>query len=79
MEEEQRRGPFRRWKQTFTFVATAVGGTCLDERIDWEKPGGILGLFVTAAMIEAELQALHAHRQQLLPRLLQDGTAEGTS
>ncbi len=70
MEEEQRRGPFRRWKQTFTFEAAAEGGTCLTERIDWEKPGGLLGLFVTESAVQQELLALQAHRQPLLAQLL---------
>lgn len=76
MEAEQRRGPFRRWKQTFTFEAAPEGGTRLTEQIDWEKPGGMLGLLVSIAMIEDELRELEAHRRPLLVRLLAEEEAE---
>jgi ligand-binding SRPBCC domain-containing protein len=72
LEEEQRRGPFRRWKQSFTFEAAPEGGTRLTEWIDWEKPGGMLGLLVSEAMIEEELRELETHRRSVLGRLLAD-------
>jgi ligand-binding SRPBCC domain-containing protein len=78
MEEEQRRGPFRRWKQTFTFEPTPEGGTQLKEEIDWEGPGGMLGLLLTSAVVEHELDELRAYRQPLLLRLLQEETAAGS-
>lgn len=77
LRQEQRRGPFRRWQQTFTFDPTQEGGTKLEEQIDWEGPGGVLGLLLTAAAIEKELCELHAHRQPLLLRLLAEETGHG--
>jgi len=76
MEEEQRRGVFRRWKHTFVFEPTPEGGTCLTERFDWEGPGGMLGLLLTTATIEEELDKLHAQRQPLLPQLLNEEPPE---
>ncbi len=71
-EEEQRRGLFRRWKHTFLFEPTVEGGTSLTERFDWEGPGGMLGLLLTTAKIERELDNFHNHRQPLLPQLLKE-------
>lgn len=66
----QTRGPFRRWEQTQELEALPDGGTLLHETIEWEKPGGILGLFATVAVIEGELHELYAWRRTQLPVLL---------
>ncbi len=66
LEEEQRRGLFRRWKHSFTLEPTVETGTCLSERIEWEGPGGMLGLLLTAAAIERELHDYQAHRHSSL-------------
>lgn len=67
--EEQREGPFRRWVHTHEFVA-AEGGTNLVERIEYEPPGGALGLLMSARAIEGELKRGYAFRQQKLSELL---------
>jgi ligand-binding SRPBCC domain-containing protein len=66
----QTRGPFRQWRQTQELEPLPNGGTLLRERIEWERPGGILGLFATDAVIEKELQELYAWRGGQLPALL---------
>ena len=63
--EEQRGGPFRRWVHSHTFSATGEG-TRLVESIDYEPPGGALGLLMTAAVIESELRRLYDYRRQRL-------------
>lgn len=68
--EEQVRGPFRSWQQRYQFEATPEGGTLLTETIDCEPPGGMLGLLVTAAVIERDLGELYAEREPLLRQLL---------
>jgi ligand-binding SRPBCC domain-containing protein len=73
--EEQRQGPFRRWVVTRALEATA-GGTRLTDEVDFEPPGGLLGLLVTAARVEADLKELFAHRAKALAELL--GTAESS-
>jgi ligand-binding SRPBCC domain-containing protein len=67
--EEQRQGPFRRWVVSRRFEATA-DGTRLTEQIDFEPPGGLLGLTITAQAIEQELEAAFTHRARKLPELL---------
>jgi ligand-binding SRPBCC domain-containing protein len=73
--EEQRQGPLRRWLHTRQFEA-AADGTRLTERIEFEPPGGLLGLTVTAAAVERELQAAFAHRAAKLPELLRGAFGE---
>ena len=67
---EQRQGPFRRWTHTQRLEAQPEGGTKLSERIDYEPPGGLLGLTVTAAFLERELANLFAFRRQKLVEML---------
>ena len=66
---EQRQGPFRKWVHTQRLEATADGAR-LSERVDYEPPGGLLGLTVTAAFLERELTALFAFRRAKLAQLL---------
>lgn len=53
--EEQRRGPLRRWRVERDY-RPCDGGTELTERIDFEPPGGLLGLTLTASRIEADVR-----------------------
>jgi ligand-binding SRPBCC domain-containing protein len=69
--EEQRKGPFRRWVHTYRFEASD-GSTRMTEVIDYEPPGGMLGLLLTAGVIERDLTALYAYRRDKLPELLAD-------
>jgi ligand-binding SRPBCC domain-containing protein len=67
---EQRQGPFRRWTQTTRLQALPDGGCRLSERVEYEPPGGLLGLTVTVAYLERELASLFACRRQKLTELL---------
>jgi ligand-binding SRPBCC domain-containing protein len=68
--EEQRDGPFRAWKHTQRFEALADGGTRLRDAIDYEPPGGMLGLTLTAGAVEHELAGAFAHRNRKLAEML---------
>ena len=68
--EEQRDGPFRVWKHTQRFEALPDGGTRLRDAIDYEPPGGLLGLTLTAGAVERELAGAFAHRNRKLTELL---------
>ena len=68
--EEQRRGPFRRWTHAHRFEALADGGTRVTDRIDYEPPGGVLGLTLTPKRIEADLARSLGHRNRRLAELL---------
>lgn len=67
--EEQRQGPLRRWVQTTT-CAPCGEGTRLLDAVEFEPPGGMLGLILTSAKIGAMLAESFAWRDQQLPALL---------
>jgi ligand-binding SRPBCC domain-containing protein len=72
--EEQRQGPFRRWRLERVLTETA-GHTELVETIDFEPPGGLLGLAVTPAVVERELAHAYAERvARVLGRMSNEGT-----
>jgi ligand-binding SRPBCC domain-containing protein len=61
--EEQSEGPFRRWALQRCFIEMGEE-TELVETIDYEPPGGLLGLMVTPAAVEKELAQAYADRLQ---------------
>src|SRR5262245_51564103 len=67
--EEQRQGPFRRWLHAHHFES-AEGGTLLTDRIEFEPPGGILGLTVNAASVLRDLERVAAYRRERLKEVL---------
>jgi len=70
--EEQREGPLRKFIRTLRFEE-APEGTRLTEMINFEPPGGLIGLVVTAGMIQGDLETAAAHRDRKLRELLGRG------
>ncbi len=68
--QEQVSGPFRRWAHRHEFAALPDGGTRVSESVDFEPPGGVLGLQLPAAAVERELARVFAHRRQKWAELL---------
>ncbi len=66
-------GPFRKFRHAHLFEALPDGGTRATDRIDYEKPGGALGLIATQAFIEKDLRWIFDYRRQKLAELL-DGS-----
>jgi len=75
--EEQVRGPFRNWRQRYQFEPAPEGGTLLTETIDYEAPGGLLGLQITDKLIERDLRELYEQREPVLRQLLSEEPAGG--
>jgi ligand-binding SRPBCC domain-containing protein len=73
--DAQTKGPFRKWVHTHTF-AVVPGGTEARDRIEYEPPGGLLGLVATVSRIDADLKWVFGFRQQQLARLLGEPTTE---
>jgi ligand-binding SRPBCC domain-containing protein len=67
--DELQEGPFRKWVQTHRFEAVSEG-TRLTYQVDFEPPGGILGMMMKASAIEKDLEAVCAFRAQKLQELL---------
>jgi ligand-binding SRPBCC domain-containing protein len=60
--EVQREGPFRRWRLERVLTAVSPTETEVREQIDYEPPGGLLGLTLTAKVIEADLAEAYRWR-----------------
>jgi ligand-binding SRPBCC domain-containing protein len=67
--DAQKEGPFRRWVHTHSFEAVP-GGTRVTDRIEFEPPGGMLGLVVTAGFVERDLKWVYEYRSGKLKELL---------
>lgn len=65
---KQTKGPFAKWVHAHQFAATEAG-TLLHDKIDFEPPGGMLGLMVNANSILKDLEKLFAHRQKKLAEI----------
>ncbi len=69
MVEEQRQGPFRRWQHELR-LSSYEEGALLEDVIDFEPPGGMLGVLLTQTKIEEMLAHSFAWRDRgLLARL----------
>jgi ligand-binding SRPBCC domain-containing protein len=67
--ERQHQGPFRHWRLQ-RVLEDVDGDTELVETIDYETPGGLLGLVLTATAVERELaQAYLGRVERVLARI----------
>ncbi len=66
--EEMVKGPFKKWHHRHSFIAAGDGVEVRDE-IDFEPPGGVLGVFLTAAKILDQLDDGFLHRHAQLKKL----------
>jgi len=66
--EEQREGPFRRWVHTHRFEVVEAG-VLVRDHIDFEPPGGILGMTITAARVLRDLEWVFGYRRARLEEL----------
>jgi ligand-binding SRPBCC domain-containing protein len=62
--DEQRRGPYRKWSHTHTFVPADGGTLCLDE-VEYQVPGGIR---IDRWFVGKRVRAIFEFRQQALLR-----------
>jgi ligand-binding SRPBCC domain-containing protein len=67
--DEQREGPFRKFTHMHRLEPLS-GGTRMLDRIDFEAPGGVLGLILTPGRIERELQSVFELRTRKFKELL---------
>jgi len=72
--EEQRHGPFKKMVHHHIVEADGTGARMID-RIEYEPPGGPLGLLLSAAQIEKEMAELYAFRLQKFKEILEPATS----
>jgi ligand-binding SRPBCC domain-containing protein len=69
--DEQRRGPYRRWKHTHLFEARD-GGTLVTDRVEYATWGGAL---VNALLVAPELRRIFDYRHAALLQYFAAGSA----
>lgn len=69
--DEQRRGPYRRWLHTHSFVPHDGGTLCVDD-VDFSVPGGRL---IERLFVRRDVRAIFEYRQLALVRRLVGSTA----
>jgi ligand-binding SRPBCC domain-containing protein len=67
--DEQRQGPFGKFAHAHRVEPTPTGCRITD-RLEFEPPGGMLGLVLTAKALEAEMKKSFAYREQKFKELL---------
>jgi ligand-binding SRPBCC domain-containing protein len=68
--EEQIQGLFKRWVHEHLVEEDNAGHVLAIDRVEFEPPGGLLGLLVTQRKIIEQLEGLFAHRHQQMRKLL---------
>jgi len=69
--ERQVTGPLKAWSHLHLFEATPEGGVVIIDRIEFEPPGGLVGLLVNEAKLRDSLEDGFYHRHQELKKLLE--------
>jgi ligand-binding SRPBCC domain-containing protein len=72
LSDEQRSGPFRRWRQTRAFRAVP-GGTELTDRVEYELGFGVLGRIVDALFVAGRVRRMFEFRQERTRELIESG------
>jgi ligand-binding SRPBCC domain-containing protein len=63
------KGPFKKWEHTHRFEATE-DGTRVTDHIEYERPGGLLGLVATESLVRSDLEKIFAFRIQKLGEVM---------
>lgn len=68
--EKMLRGPLPKWTHDYILEPAANDLVVLINRIEFEPPGGLLGMIVTEQRVREQLQEGHAHRSAALQKHL---------
>jgi ligand-binding SRPBCC domain-containing protein len=72
--EEMVKGPFKRWYHRHSFVVVGEGGGVeVRDEIEFEPPGGFLGVFLKESTILDQLEDGFFHRHGQLKKLFANG------
>ena len=67
--DEQRRGPYKRWRHVHDFVA-CEGGTSILDHVEYAAPGWICEPLLHRWLVGPDLRAVFTYRQQKIRELL---------
>lgn len=71
LQDDQVKGPFRRWSHTHALEPLGPGRTRMIDRIEFEKPAPPLGWLVSESFILNDLQQMFRYREQRFRELAQ--------
>ena len=60
--DTQERGPFRRWTHRHSFLPKDESSSMLEDHVDYDLPGGVLGRAVAGGMVGRDLARMFAWR-----------------
>jgi ligand-binding SRPBCC domain-containing protein len=67
--EKQVKGPFKQWVHSHGFAADEAGHVVVTDRIEFDPPGGIIGLLISKNKILEHLEDGFDHRHMQLLKL----------
>lgn len=70
----QRRGPFRRWRHTHRMIPRTDTTSLLEDRIEYELPGGRLGQLLADRLLQNDLQRMFRYRHDVTRAALRGST-----
>jgi ligand-binding SRPBCC domain-containing protein len=70
----QTSGPFRRWEHTHSFIPEGPEACRLEDRIEFELPGGFLGDLLGAPLIRRKLERTFEFRHQVTKQAMNQRT-----
>lgn len=66
--DEQRKGPYRRWHHTHTFIEEA-GGTRCNDLVEYSPPGGPLAPLINQLVVQRDIEKIFAYRAKVLAEM----------
>ena len=64
--DEQRKGPFKRWRHTHHFEEVPGGGTRCTDHVEYAVPGGPLAGIANALVVRGQLDKMFEYRRDAL-------------
>jgi ligand-binding SRPBCC domain-containing protein len=68
--EKMIRGPLPKWTHDYILEPADNGTVVLINRIEFDPPGGLLGMIVTEQRVKDQLEQGHVHRSAAMQKLL---------
>jgi len=72
VEEQQIQGPMKAWVHRHEYTATPEG-VLMQDRVDFELPGGLIGLLLSESKVRDHLEDGFFYREQKLNELITQG------
>lgn len=71
LHEKMTKGPLPKWEHQYLVESIGESASALTNKIEFEPPGGMLGMILTADRILQQLEEGYAHRCEALKKALE--------